>query len=72
MQGYNQSASPVGNKVGNAISGSASILYSLMGDVPICGQYIASTDVLFALSINLLIQSTSLDSLNKRGKKGDR
>lgn len=63
--------SPIGNKFGNSMSKNPSVLHSLIGNVPILGQYSSLTDVQSVLSINLCIQSTSLDSLRKREIKDD-
>jgi len=67
--GCNQSASLVGNNVGNAISNNPSILYSFTGEVPILSQSMSWTCEESTLSRNSLVSSTSLHTFGRRATK---
>ena len=53
-------AAPVGNKVGKAMERSPSVLYSLIGEIPIGGQSIEGSSGVFVICNNCLISSTSV------------
>ena len=63
MHGCLSIAAPVGNKVGKAMERSPSMLYSLLGEMPIGGQSIEGGSGVFGICNNFLISSTSVPAL---------
>ena len=63
MRGCSKIAAPVGNKVGKAMEISPSVLYSLIGEMPIGGQSIEGASEVFGICNNCLIFSTSVLAL---------
>ena len=55
--------SPMGNKVGKFMERSPSMLYSLIGEIPIGDQSIEGASGIFGICINCLISSTSVLAL---------
>ena len=53
----------VGNKVGKAMERRPSVLYSLIGEMPIGGQSMEGGSVIFCMCNNCLISSTSVLAL---------
>ena len=60
MRGCLSIVAPVGNKVGKAMERSPSMLYSLIGEMPIGGQSIEGGNGVFGVCNNCLISSTSI------------
>ena len=56
-------AAPVGNKVGKSMEISPSMLYSLIGEMPIGGQSIEGASGIFGICNNCLISTTSVLAL---------
>ena len=63
MHGCLSIAALVGNKVGKAMERSPSVLYSLIGEMPIGGQSIEGASGIFGICNNCLISSTSVLAL---------
>ena len=55
--------SPMGNKVGKSMERSPSMLYSLIGEMPIGGQSMEGGIGIFGMCNNCLISSTSVLAL---------
>ena len=58
MHGCLRIATPVGNKVVKDMERSPSVLYSLIGEIPIGGQSIEGASGVFGICNNCLISST--------------
>ena len=64
MCGCNNIDVPVGNKVGKAKERSPSVLYSLIGEMPIGVQSMEGGSGIFGMCNNYLISSTSVLALD--------
>ena len=63
MHGCLRNAKPMGNKVGKAINRRPSMLYSLIGEMPIWGKSMEGGSGIFGMCNNCLISSTSILAL---------
>ena len=63
MRGFLSIVAPVGNKVGKSMERSPSVLYPLIGEMPIEGQSIEGASGIFGICNNYLISSTSVLAL---------
>ena len=63
MHGCLHIVAPVGNKDGKSMEISHSVMYSLIGEMPIGGQSIEGASGLFGIFNNFLISSTSVLAL---------
>ena len=58
MRGCLSIVAPVGNKVGKAMERRPSVMYSLIGEMPIGGQSMEGGSGIFGMCNNYLISST--------------